>query len=54
MDHDLGCLLAVPDSEWDKGKNFFQNLWFAWLFIERVCKTNAFHTISGSLYYRLH
>jgi len=50
MDHDLGWLLTVPESELSKGKNFFQNRWFAWLFIERVRKTSAFHTINGSFH----
>ena len=50
MDHDLGWLLAVPESKLSKGKNFFQNRWFAWLFIERVQKTSAFHTINGSFH----
>ena len=50
MDHDLGWLLAVPESKLSKGKNIFQNRWFAWLFIERVWKTSAFHTINGSFH----
>ena len=50
MDYDLGWLLAVPKSKLSKGKNFFQNLWCAWLFIERVRKTSAFHTINGSFH----
>ena len=50
MDHDLGWLLAVPEDDLSKGKNFFQNHWFAKLFIERVQKTSAFPTIIGSFY----
>ena len=48
MDHDLGWLLAVAESELSMGKNFFQNRWFARLFIEKVRKTSAFHMINGS------
>ena len=50
MDHDLGWLLVVLEVDLSKGKNFFQNCWFAWLFIERVLKISAFHNISGSFH----
>ena len=50
MDHDLGWVLTVPETELSMGKNFFQNCWFALLFIERVRKTSAFHTINGSFH----
>ena len=53
VDHDLEWLLAVPESKLSKGKNFFQNCWFAWLFIERVRKTSVFHTINGSFHNRV-
>ena len=52
-DHDLGWLLVVPETDLRKGKNFFQNCWLARLFIERVWKTSAFHTISGSFHNRV-
>ena len=53
MDHDLGWLLAVPELYFSKGKKFFQHHWFAWLFIERVWKTSAFHPISDSFHNRM-
>ena len=36
MDHDLGCHQAVSELDLSKGMNFFQNCWFAWMFIERA------------------
>ena len=50
MDHDLGWLLTVSETKLSMGKNSFQNGWFARLFIERVRKTSAFHTINGSFH----
>ena len=46
LNHKLGCFLAAPQTDFDKGKNFFQNHWFAQLFIEKVCRISAFHTNS--------